>query len=244
MKLVTFTAGEHAALGHIDEHGHVRDLSGVTDNRPLLDVIDDWEHLRPVIDHVPGLPTVVSRRLLAPIPQPRRNLFAVGKNYRNQFGRSGYDQQERPGALPPVPVVFSKLPSTVIGPDEDIDPHLTVTSELDYEADLAVIIGPGGRGIHRDQAMDHVWGYTIIWPCSRESTADVHHFGRHDGQPSFDFCRAYGLTGVSRRGLKGAVRLILVCLPPLPGSAAGRCLDRRSRASDGKFWRYAGNPLA
>ncbi|WP_210593663.1 fumarylacetoacetate hydrolase family protein [Streptomyces sp. GESEQ-35] len=165
MKLVTFTTGERAALGTVDDEGHVRDLSSVLGNRTLLDVIDDWEDLRPVIDTAAGLPTVVSPRLLAPIPQPRRNLFAVGKNYRDhvaEFGRSGYDQPEHSGALPTVPVVFSKLPSTVIGPYEDIDAHPAVTSELDYEAELAVIIGHGGRGIHREQAMDHVWGYTII----------------------------------------------------------------------------------
>ncbi|WP_326719881.1 fumarylacetoacetate hydrolase family protein [Streptomyces sp. NBC_00243] len=165
MKLVTFAAAEHVALGRMDHEGHVRDLSSVLGNRTLLDVIDDWEHLAPVIETAAGLPSVASPRLLAPIPQPRRNLFAVGKNYRDhvqEFGRSGYDQPERPGALPTVPVVFSKLPSTVIGPYEDINPHPTVTSQLDYEAELAVIIGRGGRGIHRERAMDHVWGYTII----------------------------------------------------------------------------------
>jgi 2-keto-4-pentenoate hydratase/2-oxohepta-3-ene-1,7-dioic acid hydratase in catechol pathway len=165
MKLVTFTAAERAAIGHIDDEGHVRDLSSVLGNRTLLDVIDDWEHLRSAIDTAAGLPPVTSPRLLPPIPQPRRNLFAVGKNYRDhvaEFGRSGYDQPERPGALPTIPVVFSKLPSTVIGPYEDVDLHPAVSSELDYEAELAVILGRGGRGIHRDRAMAHVWGYTII----------------------------------------------------------------------------------
>ncbi|MFV5995047.1 fumarylacetoacetate hydrolase family protein [Streptomyces sp. NPDC056231] len=166
MKLATFTDSGRVALGRIDDEGQVRDLSSVLGNRTLLDVIDHWEHLGPVIESATGLPGVTSPRLLAPIPQPRRNLFAVGKNYRDhvqEFGRSGYDQPERPGpgALPTVPVVFSKFPTTVTGPYSDIDPHLTVTSDLDYEAELAVIIGRGGRGIHRDRAMDHVWGYTI-----------------------------------------------------------------------------------
>jgi 2-keto-4-pentenoate hydratase/2-oxohepta-3-ene-1,7-dioic acid hydratase in catechol pathway len=58
--------------------------------------------------------------------------------------------------------VFSKATTSVTGPYGDIDPHHGVTEELDYEAELGVIIGRGGRGITREQAFEHVWGYTII----------------------------------------------------------------------------------
>jgi 2-keto-4-pentenoate hydratase/2-oxohepta-3-ene-1,7-dioic acid hydratase in catechol pathway len=64
--------------------------------------------------------------------------------------------------LPTHPVVFAKATTAVNGPFADIDPHPGVTREIDYEAELAVIIGHGGRGIPRDRAYDHVWGYTII----------------------------------------------------------------------------------
>jgi 2-keto-4-pentenoate hydratase/2-oxohepta-3-ene-1,7-dioic acid hydratase in catechol pathway len=111
-------------------------------------------------------PAVVDApRLLAPIPEPRRNLFAVGKNYREhvrEFGRSGYDSPDLGVDLPTDPVVFSKATTTVTGPFDDIDAHIAVTSELDYEAELAVIIGRGGREISREQALAHVWGYTVI----------------------------------------------------------------------------------
>ena len=103
--------------------------------------------------------------LLAPIPVPRRDLFAVGKNYREhvaEFGRSGYDQPDRSEALPEHPVVFTKATTSVTGPFDDILPHHGVTAELDYEAELGVIIGRGGRGISREDAFSHVWGYTII----------------------------------------------------------------------------------
>lgn len=166
MKLVTFTDSGRVALGRVADEGHVHDLSTVLGDRTLLDVIDDWEQLRPLIERAADLPAVASPRLLAPIPQPVRNLFAVGKNYRDhvhEFGRSGYDgHPDSAGTLPTVPVVFSKVPTSVTGPHDDIDAHRTLTSELDYEAELAVIIGRGGRGISRDQALDHVWGYTII----------------------------------------------------------------------------------
>ena len=165
MKLVTFTESERVALGRMDTDGRVRDLSEVVGARTLLDVIDAWGQLGPVIAAAADLPVVDTPRLLAPIPRPRRNLFAVGKNYRDhisEFGRSGYEHPDRVDVMPTVPIVFSKVPTAVTGPYDEIDPHLTVTSDLDYEAELAVIIGRGGRGIPVERALDHVWGYTII----------------------------------------------------------------------------------
>ncbi|MGW7545190.1 fumarylacetoacetate hydrolase family protein [Streptomyces sp. NPDC054770] len=165
MKLVTFTESGRVSLGRADDAGRVHDLGEVVGDRSLLDVIDAWEHFGPPIAAATGLPVVETPRLLAPIPRPRRNLFAVGKNYRDhitEFGRSGYEQPDRVDAVPAVPIVFSKVPTAVTGPYDEIDPHLGVTSALDYEAELAVIIGRGGRGIPAERALEHVWGYTVI----------------------------------------------------------------------------------
>ena len=103
--------------------------------------------------------------LLAPIPVPRRNIFCVGRNYTEhakEFAQSGYDATAGASHLPEYPVVFTKAPSTVTGPGAVVEPHTAVTSELDYEAELGVIIGTGGRGITKENALEHVWGYTII----------------------------------------------------------------------------------
>jgi 2-keto-4-pentenoate hydratase/2-oxohepta-3-ene-1,7-dioic acid hydratase in catechol pathway len=165
VKLVSFESPTGTAVGVVDDEGNVHDLRSVVGDRSMLEVLDGWEQLRPEIETSSDLPLVSPVRLLAPIPAPHRNLFAVGKNYRDhvhEFGRSGYDRPDRSEDLPDVPVVFSKVPTCVTGPYDDIDPHMSVTAELDYEAELAVIIGRGGRGITRDHAMDHVWGYTII----------------------------------------------------------------------------------
>lgn len=165
MKLVSFASSAGTAVGLLRDERDVHDLRGVVGDRSLLEVLDDWERLRPQIEARDSLPLVSPVRLLAPIPVPRRNLFAVGKNYIDhvhEFGRSGYDRPDRSEDMPSVPVVFSKVPTCVTGPYDDINPHTSITAELDYEAELAVIIGRGGRGITRDQAMDHVWGYTII----------------------------------------------------------------------------------
>ena len=101
----------------------------------------------------------------APIPQPRRNIFCVGKNYHehaHEFARSGFDTSSAKGAVPGSPIIFSKVPETVVpsGSPVVIDPK--VSPAVDYEAELAVIIGKGGRGISAKDAFDHVWGYTII----------------------------------------------------------------------------------
>jgi 2-keto-4-pentenoate hydratase/2-oxohepta-3-ene-1,7-dioic acid hydratase in catechol pathway len=101
----------------------------------------------------------------APIPVPRRNIFCVGKNYHehaNEFARSGFDTSSANGAVPSNPIMFSKVPESVIacGRAVVIDP--TVSTAVDYEAELAVIVGKAGRGIEAKNALEHVWGYTII----------------------------------------------------------------------------------
>ncbi|HEX7816381.1 fumarylacetoacetate hydrolase family protein [Dyella sp.] len=105
-------------------------------------------------------------RLLAPLPRPERNIFCVGKNYHahaEEFARSGFDAgRQINDAIPAAPIVFTKAPETVIAHGETIWAAEGVTDALDYEAELAVIIGQGGRGIARADAMKHVFGYTII----------------------------------------------------------------------------------
>jgi 2-keto-4-pentenoate hydratase/2-oxohepta-3-ene-1,7-dioic acid hydratase in catechol pathway len=103
-------------------------------------------------------------RLLAPLPRPPRNVICVGQNYHQhslEFDASGYNSTPSNG-VPDRPVVFTKAPSSVIGPGDVIPLHDNLTEELDYEAELGVIIGRGGRGIPAEEALSHVWGYTII----------------------------------------------------------------------------------
>jgi 2-keto-4-pentenoate hydratase/2-oxohepta-3-ene-1,7-dioic acid hydratase in catechol pathway len=151
------------------DEGVVYDVSALLPaGTSLLEVIEGWTEYEPALvrGHAEQSQHALdSVRLHAPIPVPRRNILCVGKNYRDhvvEFGRSGYDQADKSEAMPEFPVVFSKATTAVNGPFDDIEPHTDVTSELDYEAELGVIIGRGGRGISREQAFDHVWGYTII----------------------------------------------------------------------------------
>jgi 2-keto-4-pentenoate hydratase/2-oxohepta-3-ene-1,7-dioic acid hydratase in catechol pathway len=105
-------------------------------------------------------------KVLAPIDQPRRNIFCVGKNYHEhaaEFQNSGFDSSAKNGEhAPEAPVIFTKPASTIIGPGDKIPRHTSVTSQLDYEAELGVVIGKAGRNISKANAMDYVFGYTVI----------------------------------------------------------------------------------
>jgi 2-keto-4-pentenoate hydratase/2-oxohepta-3-ene-1,7-dioic acid hydratase in catechol pathway len=106
-------------------------------------------------------------KLKAPIPLPLRNIMCVGKNYHEhakEFSASGFDSSSTGAAdaIPTAPIIFTKVPQSVIGPDEPIRYPTGVSEQLDYEAELAVIIGTGGRGISKEDALKHVWGYTIV----------------------------------------------------------------------------------
>lgn len=172
MKLVTFSTGSTHRVGVVDtDAGLVHDVTELLPaGAGVPEVIEQWAELGPLLGESASAPRATAVplaevRLLAPIPRPRRDIFCVGKNYRAhvaEFGRSGYDHPDRSEELPEYPVVFSKATTSVTGPFDDIDPHHGVTAELDYEAELGVIIGVGGRGITREAAFDHVWGYTIV----------------------------------------------------------------------------------
>lgn len=105
-------------------------------------------------------------KLLAPIDRPRRNLFCVGKNYHEhakEFQHSGFDSSAVNGeTAPEAPVFFTKPASTITGPGDAIPSHADVTDCLDYEAELAIVIGKGGRNIKAANAMEHIFGYTIV----------------------------------------------------------------------------------
>ena len=99
-------------------------------------------------------------RLEAPL-RPRKNVFAVGRNYLEHVReRPGADAASRPP--PEVPIIFSKPPTSIIGPGEAIDTSNDPSSTTDYEGELAVVIGTGGKRIERERAMDHVFGYTLL----------------------------------------------------------------------------------
>ncbi len=116
-------------------------------------------------------------RLCAPIPRPRRNIFCVGKNYydhAHEFANSGFDSSAAQGAVPKAPIIFSKVPESVIGPGVPIRIDATVSTAVDYEVELAVIVGKQGRNIAKAEAMAHVWGYTIVNDVTARDLQGLH----------------------------------------------------------------------
>lgn len=106
-------------------------------------------------------------QLLAPIPRPARNILCVGKNYyehAHEFARSGFDSSSKSAvdAVPDFPIIFTKAPECVIANGDTIRYPTGVSDSVDYEAELGVVIGQGGKSITKANAYKHVFGYTII----------------------------------------------------------------------------------
>jgi 2-keto-4-pentenoate hydratase/2-oxohepta-3-ene-1,7-dioic acid hydratase in catechol pathway len=97
----------------------------------------------------------------APIPRPLKNVFCVGRNYAAHARESA--AAFKGDATPPeIPVFFSKAPTAVTGPFDEVLRHAAVTSQVDWEAELGVVIGRAGRNIAARDALSHVFGYTVI----------------------------------------------------------------------------------
>jgi len=102
-------------------------------------------------------------RLEAPIPRPRRNLFCVGRNYHEHAKElSGSVFKDSNANTAAWPIVFTKVPECVIATGQPVLLPVAVSEQIDYEAELAVVIGKGGRNIRPEDAMSHVFGYTIV----------------------------------------------------------------------------------
>ena len=145
-------------------------------------------------------------QLVAPLPRPRRNIFCIGKNYHahaREFAGSGFDSSAKSGGdIPQHPIVFTKVPECVVGPGAEIVIPAAVSTAIDYEAELAVVIGRGGKGIARADAMKHVWGYTIVNDVTARDWQSRHQ--QWDMGKSFDTFCPMGPWLVSADELDGA----------------------------------------
>ncbi|MGI8588711.1 MAG: fumarylacetoacetate hydrolase family protein [Chloroflexia bacterium] len=104
---------------------------------------------------VAGAPRLDALTLVAPIPRPRKNVMCVGLNYAAHAG----EQNKQP---PARPAIFTKAPTAVMGPYAPILIDPAVSEQIDWEVELGVVIGLGGKGISRERALDHVFGYLVV----------------------------------------------------------------------------------
>ncbi len=161
MKIARFELGGEADYGALGEDGRIRPLKQIRAQGDLF-----AQPLTPAAELVLELDLV---QLLAPIPHPEK-IVCIGKNYADHA-------QEMGGEAPELPIVFSKYNSALIGPDEVIRLP-AISQQVDFEAELVVVIGKEGRNIPEAHARQHVFGYT----CGNDISARDWQKGRPGGQ--------------------------------------------------------------
>jgi 2-keto-4-pentenoate hydratase/2-oxohepta-3-ene-1,7-dioic acid hydratase in catechol pathway len=186
MRLVTFVSADgrpRAGALTLDDGvvassdlqpGAPDDMLGLIEAGPAV-----WDSLREALAGARGGLPLGSVTLLAPIPRPRRNLLCVGWNYAEHFaeGQGKRGAAQEPDRIPDWPSLFSKQPSTVVGPGAEVWHPSPISERLDWEVELALVIGRPGRDIAEDRALEHVFGYLV---ANDVTVRDVQR--RHGGQ--------------------------------------------------------------
>lgn len=164
MRLLTYSNQGESCLGALVDGESIAELTGIADGFPdsMLKLVQYWDAWK---EEMPSLIERAPRRLMsevqieAPIPDPPRDILCVGKNYRdhvNEVKALGY------GSIPSHPIVFSKATTTINRSGGVVDLSADPTDTTDYEGELVVIIGKGGRYIDERDAREHIFGYTLI----------------------------------------------------------------------------------
>lgn len=171
MRLVTFSDAQGLRIGvHDPQSGTIVDLSaGSRLPRDMTAFValgkNGLQRARRAVKSGEHRIEAAGVKIHAPFPRPARNILCVGKNYHDharEFHMSGFDASAGNDAIPELPIMFTKWPNSVIGPGEAIPSGNDYTASTDYEGELAVVIGEGGRMISQKKAYDHVYGYTIV----------------------------------------------------------------------------------
>ena len=177
MKLLTYkTQDTEPRLGFI-HNNQVIDMEdfGEISNFPLpndmLDLIDmGFEIIAEITEMIAETPENFFEEiayemnevtLLAPIEKPRKNIVGIGLNYTEHVAESARTL-DTTGKLPTKPIIFSKPPTTVTATNTEIIKNTKLTSQLDWECELAVVISKKGKYVAKEDAMDYVFGYTVI----------------------------------------------------------------------------------
>lgn len=183
MRLVTFSDAKGMRIGvHDAASDTIVDLAAATRlPRDMTSFIalgkNALKRARAAVKSGVGRLPVASVKLHAPIPRPAKNILCVGKNYYDharEFHASGVDASAGKDAIPELPIMFTKWPNSVIASGEPIPSWLDYTHSTDYEGELTVVIGAGGRGIGRQDAYAHVYGYTIINDATARTLQNKH----------------------------------------------------------------------
>ncbi|VTU21105.1 Ureidoglycolate lyase [Variovorax sp. PBS-H4] len=165
MRFASWSWGGRDYAGMVSADGREATPLGVRDaSLGVLPLIQALAHDEPLPSPSGARLPVEVLTLRAPLPRPLRSLFCVGRNYRAHASElAGTVFRESMPQSDPWPIVFGKLGECVIGPRDVVRlPSPATSVQIDYESELAVVIGRGGRDIARSRAMDHVFGYTVV----------------------------------------------------------------------------------
>ena len=162
MKLVTYHHAGHTSIGLLSEDSIV-DLSAVAPD--MISLIEMGQEGLARVEAQAAASShaipLVGARLLAPIPNPRRNVMCVGKNYA-EHTRESYEARGESVETIEYPVIFTKTTTCINGPYDEIPYDAKVSDKIDYEAELAVIIGRQVKNASRAEALAAVFGYTVL----------------------------------------------------------------------------------
>ena len=177
MKLVTYRLGQNEARMGVISGRLIIDVEkfGKKVNLELTSSMLDFIELGPIAvesldaalkdsnsrDYVGISVPYENAKILAPIPRPKKNIFGIGLNYKDHIGEAS-KSLDTSSELPQEPVIFSKFPTAVIGDQDPICHNQNITKQLDWEAELAVIIGTKCDRVKNKDALTNVFGYTVI----------------------------------------------------------------------------------
>ena len=163
MKLITYIHNNQTRIGAVVDEAVV-DLTAVAPT--LLALIKQGpaglKKAQIAIGNATQTIPLAEVELLAPIPMPDRNIMCLGWNYAEHAKESATTKGLEIKELPQFPIVFTKATTSVNGPFGDVPYSTAVSTQIDYEVELAIIIGKQGINIPREQAMDYVYGYTVL----------------------------------------------------------------------------------
>jgi 2-keto-4-pentenoate hydratase/2-oxohepta-3-ene-1,7-dioic acid hydratase in catechol pathway len=190
VRIATYQHQGQRQVGRVADDGRSVRAFALADSalgaQPLIEAVSPGRPLpEPVGEAVP----LAAVRLEAPLPRPRRNVWCVGRNYQ-AHAKELRDTvfKASAAAVDQWPIVFTKVPECVVGPHDTVRlPGAAVSSQIDYEAELAVVIGRGGKNIARADALAHVFGWTIVNDVTARDVQMRHQ--QWDMGKSFDtFC--------------------------------------------------------
>jgi 2-keto-4-pentenoate hydratase/2-oxohepta-3-ene-1,7-dioic acid hydratase in catechol pathway len=205
MRFVTYQSADGPALGVVQG-----DMLAPVEGLDLLGLVRQGEaglaRARAALAAAPRVP-LASVAMLAPFPVPQRNIFCLGWNYASHSQESAR-ARGREARLPERPAFFTKATTSVNGPFADIPFRASVTEQLDWEVELGVVIGQGGKDIPRARALEHVFGYTVINDVSARDLQSAHG-GQFFKGKSLDGCCPMGPWVVTRDEIADPHRLRL-----------------------------------